>query len=200
MQKLFSDPGEQIDAYRAEGVHFVGIRKPRIGNSTTLQLMREKGWLLDSPGGTKYQTRDMKFADPELRSWYANQSQDLLKKNISGWWNDEGEGAYVTYYYWNQAELAAYAQAKPGQRLWTLNRAFSPGLQRLGAAAWTGDIEASWASLARTPADLLNWSLAGMPYGACDIGGFWNQTTPELLSRWMEAGVFFPRHARAFGN
>jgi alpha-glucosidase len=189
---LFPDPGKQLDAYLAQGVHFVGIRKPRIGNSETLKMMREKGWLLDAPNGTPYQSRDMKFADPQLRKWYGDQSQDLLKNDIAGWWNDEGEGAYVTYYYWNQAELAAYAQAKPGQRFWTINRAFSPGLQRLGAAAWTGDIEASWASLQKTPTDLLNWSLAGMPYGACDIGGFWNPTTPELLSRWMEAGAFFP--------
>jgi alpha-glucosidase len=46
--------------------------------------------------------------------------------------------------------------------------------------------------LADTPTSLLNWSLAGMPYGACDIGGFFGEPSPELLSRWMEAGVFFP--------
>lgn len=190
--KLFPKPAKQINAYLDQGVHFVGIRKPRIGNTATLKLMREKGWLLDAPGGTNYQSRDIKFADTALRVWYADQSRDLLQKNISGWWNDEGEGAYTTYYYWNEAELQAYAWDKPGQRLWTLNRSFSPGLQRLGAAAWTGDIEASWTVLAKTPTDLLNWSLSGMPYGACDIGGFWKETTPELLSRWMEAGVFFP--------
>lgn len=31
-----------------------------------------------------------------------------------------------------------------------------------------------------------------MPYGACDIGGFNHNTSPKLLTRWMEAGVFFP--------
>jgi alpha-glucosidase len=76
--------------------------------------------------------------------------------------------------------------------LWTLNRAFSPGVQRLGAGAWTGDIKASWKAFAETPVSLLNWSLAGMPYSACDIGGFSETPSPELLSRWMEAGVFFP--------
>jgi alpha-glucosidase (family GH31 glycosyl hydrolase) len=76
-------------------------------------------------------------------------------------------------------------------RLWTLNRAFSPGVQRLGAAAWTGDIDADWTTFSRTPASLLNWSLAGMPYSACDIGGFNQTPSPEHLARWMEAGVFF---------
>jgi len=65
-------------------------------------------------------------------------------------------------------------------------------MQRFGAAAWTGDIDADWATFARTPASLLNWSLAGMPYSACDIGGFNQSPSPELLARWAEAGVFFP--------
>ncbi|MCE0483296.1 MAG: DUF5110 domain-containing protein [Methylacidiphilales bacterium] len=190
--KLFPQPSKQIESYLAQGLHFVAIRKPRIGNTATLDFLRQNGWLLDTPSGTIYQTRDLKFSVPALRVWYADQSRDLLKNNIFGWWNDEGEGAYNTYYYWNEAELQAFAWNKPDRRLWTINRAFTPGLQRLGAASWTGDIEASWASLAKAPTDLLNWSLAGMPYGACDIGGYYNETTPELLTRWMEAGVFFP--------
>jgi alpha-glucosidase len=31
-----------------------------------------------------------------------------------------------------------------------------------------------------------------MPYAACDIGGYAGNTNPRLLTRWMEAGVFFP--------
>jgi len=31
-----------------------------------------------------------------------------------------------------------------------------------------------------------------MPYPACDIGGFIGNTNAKLLTRWMEAGVFFP--------
>jgi alpha-glucosidase len=31
-----------------------------------------------------------------------------------------------------------------------------------------------------------------MPYETCDIGGFLGNPSPELLSRWMEAGVFSP--------
>ena len=192
---LFPDFGAQIDAYRAQGVHFVGIRKPRLGDSDSLKMVREKGWVLR--GGTseddgKFHARDMAFLNPPFRKWYAEKSQPLLQYNISGWWNDEGEGSFTTYYYWNQAELDAYGKAKPGMRLWTLNRAFSPGMQREGAACWTGDIKADWNTFLETPATLLNWSLAGMTYCACDIGGFKGETNPELLARWMEAGVFFP--------
>jgi alpha-glucosidase len=116
----------------------------------------------------------------------------LLQQGVDGWWDDEGEWNYTMYYWWNRAEAEALAKVRPGARLWTIDRAFAPGSQRLGVAAWTGDIRAAWTELAKTPTHLLNWSLAGMPYGACDIGGFNDQTTPRLLTRWMEAGVFFP--------
>jgi alpha-glucosidase len=192
--KTFPDPKAQVDAYRAQGLRFVGIRKPRLGNSASLKEMRAKGWLLGEKGNDKsiFHSRDMDFFVPGFRDWYAEQSQQPLEQNIYGWWNDEGESSFTTYYYWNMAELKAYAQAKPNRRLWTLNRAFSPGLQREGAACWTGDIQANWKIFSETPAALLNWSLAGMTYGACDIGGYSPETNAHLLARWMEAGVFFP--------
>jgi alpha-glucosidase len=194
----FPQPAEQIDAYRAEGIHFVGIRKPRMGNTVALKLMRDNGWLLrpkihiDLPSPLMHVGN---FANADFRAWYAAQSQPLLQKNIYGWWNDEGDGgfgSYTTYFNWITTESAAFAQAKPGRRLWTLNRSFSPGMQRLGAAAWTGDIQARWDVMAGTPANLLNWSLAGMDYGTCDIGGYSPETEAHLLTRWMEAGVFYP--------
>lgn len=192
---LFPDPVEQLRAYRREGVHFVGIRKPRVGNSETLAMIRAKGWELHGPADARqenYQSRDVDFASPNFRAWYVRQTTNLLAQGVAGWWNDEGEGTYTTYYYWNLAEAEALAQVNPAGRLWTLNRAFSPGLQRLGAAAWTGDIRSTWAVLQATPTSLLNWSLAGMPYETCDIGGYDGaEPSPEMLSRWMEAGVFF---------
>lgn len=190
---LFPDPAAQISAYKAQGVHFVGIRKPRMGNAETLAMIREKHWNLSRLSDREaFESRDVNFANPDFREWYIRQSAPLLAAGVDGWWNDEGEAAYTLYYYWNLAEKEGLAQYHPGARLWTLNRAFSPGLQRLGAAAWTGDIKSTWAVLGVTPTSLMNWSLAGLPYETCDIGGFNGNPSPELLSRWMEAGVFFP--------
>jgi alpha-glucosidase len=189
---LFPEPAKQIRDYKNQGVHFVGIRKPRLGNTDLLAMLRARHWNLEEKGGGQFQSRNMDFSNPALRDWYVDQSSNLLSAGVDGWWNDEGEASYTTYFYWNQAEAAAWSAYRPNHRLWTLNRAFSPGTQRFGAAAWTGDINASWNDFAETPASLLNWGLAGMPYGACDIGGFNHAPTPELLTRWMEAGVFFP--------
>ena len=192
---LFPQPDQQLADYRSQGIHWVGIRKPRIANSDVLAMLKEKGWMPNLPVDPKagYHQRDANFANADFRAWYAEQSQPLLQtRNVSGWWNDEGEETFTNYYDWNRAEIAAWTEATPEKRFWTLNRAFSPGLDRLGAAAWTGDIHAKWNIFARVPTDLLNWSVTGMPYGACDIGGYKAETNPELLTRWMEAGVFFP--------
>ena len=58
--------------------------------------------------------------------------------------------------------------------------------------AWTGDINPQWGDLVNTPGMVLNWGLAGIPYVACDIGGFTSQTQPDLLARWFQVGVFMP--------
>lgn len=193
---LFPELREQIADYKQQGVHFVGIRKPRLGNTANLELIRIKGWDVHGPGvkrDEKYHCRDVDFKNPKFSAWYVGHTVPLLQQGVDGWWDDEGEGTFTTYYYWNLTQADALAKVNRAGRLWTLNRAFSPGLQRLGAAAWTGDIHSTWKALADTPTSLLNWSLAGMPYSACDIGGFQGQNpSPEMLSRWMEAGVFFP--------
>jgi alpha-glucosidase len=189
---LFDQPAAQVKACQEQGVKFVGIRKPRLGKADTLRMLRERHWDLRSRLAGAGCVRDMDFANPELREWYIQQSAGLWQTGADGWWNDEGEGAYTLYYYWNLAEQEALNRYRPGTRLWTLNRAYSPGTQRFGAGAWTGDVESSWKVLGGTPAHLLNWSLAGMPYGCCDLGGFFGEPSPELYSRWMEAGVFFP--------
>jgi alpha-glucosidase len=191
--KLFPDPAAEIAAMKSQGIHFVGIRKPRLGKTDLLNMARSNGWIL-APGksGERIDTRCLDFSNPAVRAWYAHQLIPLLQQGIDGWWDDEGEITYTQYYWWNQAEADALAQVRPDDRLWTIDRAFAPGSQRFGIAAWTGDINATWPELAKTPTHLLNWCLAGMPYAACDIGGYAGNTNPRLLTRWMEAGVFFP--------
>jgi hypothetical protein len=77
--------------------------------------------------------------------------------------------------------------------MWSLNRAFTAGAQRLGTVVWTGDISVSWLALATTPSAVLNWVMAGAPFVACDIGGFeGGATPPALLTRWYQLGVFLP--------
>jgi alpha-glucosidase len=169
----------------------VGIRKPRLGNSDNLTIARTKGWIIPSTSPDPSNRRNIDFSNPDLRAWYGNNLRKFYETGVAGFWNDEGELRYDEYSFWNLAESDLLKKVKPDARFWSINRAFAPGLQRFGAATWSGDIGSDWDTLAKTPGQLLAYSLSGMPYSTCDIGGFSGEPTPELLSRWMEAGVFF---------
>ena len=186
--KLFPDPSQQIANYKKQGVEFIGIRKPRLGNTFSLDTARKNGWLIHPESDS----RDLNFSIPSLQKWYANQTIPLLNAGVDAWWNDEGESYYSCYYWWNLAESNILMKVKPNERHFSINRSFAPGNQRLGYCTWNGDIPSTWQALRETPADLLNFGLAGMNYGSCDIGGFMGTPTKENLVRWFQAGVFFP--------
>merc|ERR1719464_601813 len=144
--------------------------------------------------------RDLNYSLQAVRDWYGEQIAHFIDDGIDFWWNDEGETTYPTYAYWNMAERAIQESKKPNKRFWSINRAWMPGNQRIGAQVWTGDIGSDWGHIANSPGYLLNWGLAGVPYIANDIGGFAGDRSgpsvkpgyPELLVRWMNLGVFLP--------
>jgi alpha-glucosidase len=188
-EKLFPEPQKQIAEYKKNGIKFIGIRKPRLGDSLKLIEARKNGWILKSD----YNNRDLDFSNPGLVKWYKSQTRPLLEAGVDAWWNDEGESYYTCYYYWNKTESELLNEVFPNTRFFSINRSFSPGNQRLGYCTWNGDIRSTWKALQETPADLLNYSLSGMFYGSCDIGGFGEKDpSKELVVRWYEAGVFLP--------
>lgn len=186
--KLFPHPAKQIAELKSQGIKFIGIRKPRLGNTALLDTARQNRWL-SSPNTD---SRDLNYSNPGLQKWYQAKNEPLIKAGVDAWWNDEGESYYTCYYWWNKTQYDQLAQVRPNYRHFTINRAFSPGDQRFGYSTWSGDISSSWEAFAEVPKDLLNFSLAGMYYGACDIGGFKGTPAKETLVRWFQAGVFFP--------
>jgi alpha-glucosidase len=189
---LFPDPVGQLNDFAQQGLQMVGIRKPRLGNSALLEMARGKGWILPPNPGEATEQRNLDFTNPGLRAWYGDQLQKFDEQGVAGFWNDEGELRYDEYSYWTLAQYDLLKRVKADARYWSINRAFAPGMQRTGAATWSGDTPAVWDTLQKTPGQLLSYGFSGMPYSACDIGGFNGTPTPELLARWMEAGVFFP--------
>ena len=82
------------------------------------------------------------------------------------------------------------ALAQP-HRPFVLSRAFFAGTQRYGAI-WTGDNMAKWDHLASSAPMLLSISMAGIGFCGVDVGGFFFNPAPELLTRWYQAGIFYP--------
>ncbi|MHB8206064.1 glycoside hydrolase family 31 protein [Mucilaginibacter sp.] len=186
--KLFPHPAKQLAELKSQGIKFIGIRKPRLGNNLLLDSVRKNGWLMHP----NTDSRDLNFSNADLRKWFEEKTRPMLNKGVDAWWDDEGESYYTCYYWWNTAQRDLLASARPNYRHFTINRAFSPGDQQFGYSTWSGDIASTWPSLADVPKDLLNFSLAGIAYGACDIGGFQGTPTKEMLVRWFQAGVFLP--------
>jgi len=197
----FPSPAEQLASYRKDlHIRMGGIRKPRLGNTALLDEARTKGFLL--PGGELRdagrhplgyaEQRNINYSLPAAREWYATHQKHYLDDGVAFFWNDEGETDYFTFHEWNLAQAQTLANVDPTRRFYSINRAWSPGMARLGATVWTGDIHPTWDDLAITPGTMLKWILGGAPYVACDIGGFTGETTAPLLARWMQLGAFMP--------
>lgn len=76
------------------------------------------------------------------------------------------------------------------RRPFSINNAFVPGMQALGAVPTLGRISSSWDNLRAAAADVVAYSLAGTAFVTVDIGG--NSMDPpadELLVRWYQLGV-----------
>lgn len=94
-------------------------------------------------------------------------------------------------------QLPSVPESLPVQRTsemhrpFVLSRAFFAGSQRFGAV-WTGDNTAEWGQLKYATKMLLSMSVAGLTFVGADIGGFFKDPTPELLTRWYQAAAFQP--------
>ena len=58
--------------------------------------------------------------------------------------------------------------------------------------SWNGDNQSLWEHLGASLPQVMTMNLCGFAVNGVDIGGFGNETTKELLIRWLEANVFSP--------
>ncbi len=155
------------------------------------------------------------FTSSSVRSWWADKTKFLLDRGIHGIWNDMNEPASfngplpdniefagddhtrlheeVHNVYGHLMAKATYDGLKKhsGKRPFIITRACYSGSQKY-ATAWTGDNQSIWSHLKLAIPQLLNLGISGMPLVGVDIGGFGSDTTPELLSRWIEACFLSP--------
>jgi alpha-D-xyloside xylohydrolase len=91
----------------------------------------------------------------------------------------------------------ARALARGGADVVLLSRSAWLGQQALGCAVWSGDIPATWDSLARQVKVGLQMGLSGIPWWTSDIGGFFggdpqDPDYQELFVRWLQFGAHCP--------
>jgi alpha-D-xyloside xylohydrolase len=171
---------------------------------------------------------DVAFYDatnPEARSflWDRVSENYLRPYGIGVWWLDAcepelrpGFHANLRYHAGSGLEVANLYPREHARAFWegmrsegqdevlTLTRSAWAGSQRYGAALWSGDIPATFASLRAQIRAGLNVAVSGIPWWTTDIGGFeggdaGDPVYRELVVRWFQFGAFCPLF-RLHGN
>ena len=90
---------------------------------------------------------------------------------------------------------------RPGTRTLLYSRSSYIGSHRYGGI-WLGDNDSSWAQLRENIHQMPSVQLCGYLYTGADLGGFGADTTPDLVLRWLEFGIFTPlmRNHSAMGT
>jgi alpha-glucosidase len=173
-----------------------------------------------TPGGHIYagqvwpgKTAFPDFSLAEARRWWGDLNAEHVRCGLAGIWNDMNEPAtgdipdlamrfgnaeHPHERFHNQygmlmamATQEGLLRAMPERRTFILSRAGFAGIQRY-AANWMGDNMARWDHLWLSMPMALGLGLSGQPFVGADIGGFAEDTNPELFVRWMQCGALTP--------
>ncbi len=192
----------------------------------------EKGYFVKAPDGTVYVNQvwpgDSVFPDfgrKEVRKWWAKNCKYLVDLGVAGIWDDMNEPASfkgeipqdVIFHneeeasthkkmhnvYGHNMAKATYEGLKKysGKRPFVITRAAYAGTQKF-STVWTGDNQSLWTHVQMMIPQLCNLGMSGFSFAGTDIGGFGADTTPELLTRWIEGALFSPlyRNHAALGT
>lgn len=159
------------------------------------------------------------FTSKKVRRWWGSLYQGLLADGVSGIWNDMNEPAVfdvpsktmdldarhdddglrrihaevhnVYGLLMSAATQEGLLRLRPNERPLVITRATYAGGQRY-AAVWSGDSSSTWEHLRLSLPELMTMGLSGLALAGADIGGFALSPSPELYTRWLQAGVFYP--------
>jgi alpha-glucosidase len=143
--------------------------------------------------------------------WHDTKRQPLIDQGIIGHWTDLGEpemfnpgagyavGTHaeahnIFNFRWLRGIYQGYVRHHVAQRPFMMSRSGTAGLQRFGAAMWSGDIGARLSSLAAHAANQMHMSFSGIDYYGADIGGFHRNLEGdlnEMYTQWYGYGMMF---------
>jgi len=159
------------------------------------------------------------FSKPAGRKWWGSQFKFYTDVGVAGIWNDMNEpAAFVDPFHTmaldarhdnegqptdtreihnvygllnTQGTYEGLLALRPDERPFVLTRATFAGGQRY-AAVWPGDNQSNWDALRASLPMLMGMGLSGLSFVGSDIGGFAKAPSAELLTRWLQTGVFYP--------
>jgi len=225
---------DKLVAYGKRGIRFLisnsgpMIRKSSSNYSSAL----EAGVLaLDSEGHPvtcgHYGGDLLDFTAPAIKDWLRPQLRPLFEDGIRGWWLDltepEGEPLQTVYRGGARERIRNVYSLLNAKTYYELHREFEPegrpfiltrtgaaGMQKYGAAVWTGDVYSDYDTLAAHCPEGLNAVMSGLTAWTSDSGGFISATYDPadethlhfydndwasqalLYERWLQYSCFCP--------
>ncbi len=191
---------------RPAGEQVVASARQTTGADTlTTYILQKKWW---GSGGM------LDYSNPRTGPYiFENKRLALIEDGVVGHWTDLGEpenynpaGQYAAgthadvhnlyNFHWIRSIYEGYQQASLAQRPFIMSRSGTAGIQRFGAAMWSGDISGRLTSLAAHAANQANMSLSGIDYYGADLGGFHRNLEAgadldDLYTRWYAYGMWF---------
>ena len=149
--------------------------------------------------------------EPEVADWVAQRPPDHDAVNINALARIIDPQYLNAYGLWSAQGIFENERAsRPDHRVLNLTRSGYAGGQRLGAVIWTGDVTATWDTLAKEVCSVQSISAAGYPFITTDAGAFFVKTGEqwfwrghfdrgvedlgyrELYTRWLQFSSMLP--------
>ncbi len=94
-------------------------------------------------------------------------------------------------YNMTRAAGEAFERLEPDKRILMFSRSSYIGMHRYGGI-WTGDNLSWWSHILLNLKMMPSLNMCGILYTGADIGGFGDNTTEDLMLRWLALGIFTP--------
>ena len=219
----FPDPAAFIASYVEAGIRLVPNIKPALLRShPRYDEVAAAGLFVADADGTPVEAQFwdevgsyIDMTKPEAVAWWRDQvTSALLDHGMEATWNDNNE-----YELWDararvdgfgetraaaemrpvqpllmtRASRQAQIAARPDARPYVVTRSGMAGLHRY-AQTWSGDNRTEWKTIRYNTRQSIGLALSGVSNSGHDVGGFSGPApSPELLVRWVQAGVLMPR-------
>ena len=161
--------------------------------------------VIDAIGSFKGRKMDLEdyFSFKNLSGSLSNSMQDYASfyHEVKGQKVRHDQVHNLYGYNMTRAASEAFAELRPNHRTLIFSRASCIGAHRYGGI-WLGDNNAWWSHLLQNLRQMPGVQMSGFLFSGADLSGFGCDTTPDLVLRWLEFGIFTPlmRNHSALGT